>query len=101
MNQTVTFTDVSQNLVSITELRRNAGSIFDRLPQIGTLTVLRNGKVAGHVIPPAKFKQTKANLKQDLEKIRRLAGGFPFKTNLTADQLNELYDQQYQEMLPR
>lgn len=101
MNQTITFDDFSQNLVSITDLRRNAGSIFDRLPQTGTLTVLRDGKVAGLLVAPIIKKSPKTTLQEDLKKIRQLAGGLKFKIDLTPEQLNEEYDKQYEEMLPR
>lgn len=100
MNQTITFDDVSQNLVSITDLRRNAGSIFDRLPQTGTLTVLRGGKIAG-ILSPAPKKTFKLTAKQRVEIAEKLAGKHSFKTDLTPDELNEEYDKQYAEMLPR
>ncbi len=102
MNQTITFDDISSKLVSITDLRRNAGSILDRLPETGTLTVLRDGKVAGFLTPNMKSK-TKSELtaKQRVKIARKLAGSHSFKTDLTPKKLNEEYDKQYAEMLPR
>jgi len=84
-------------LVSITDLRRNAGAWFS----LGKpLVVIKDSRPIG-TYTPVKAGQTASSRENDIKKIRKLAGGLKLKIELTADELNKAYDKQYEEMLSR
>lgn len=100
MPHTISLDDISQQLVSITDFRRKAGGYLDRLAQGQSFIILRDNLPLATVTPVKKLLPI--NTRQaDIEKIKRLSGGFHFKKSLTPKELNDAYDKQYEEMLPR
>jgi len=91
--------DISQHLLTMTQLRRRPGEVFQKLPEVGMYIVLRNGKQVGRILPIEK-KMTKEEIEKNIEKLHKLAGGFRLGKHLNPVQLNRLYDKQYDEMLP-
>ena len=87
-------------LIPLTDLRRHAGKIFNQLPQLKLFIILKDGRPVGK-ITPMEESLPKSSLKDDLKKIRQLAGGFRLGINLTPKQMNEDYDKMYDQMLPR
>jgi len=100
MPQTISFDDISQHLVSITDFRRNAGRYLNQLSQGRSFVIVRDSVPIGTLIP-TQNKSTKTTRQADIDTIRRLSGGFHFPKSLSPDQLNKEYDKMYDEMLPR
>lgn len=96
---TININDLSKHLLTMTELRRRPGEVFQKLPQVGMYIVWKNGEEIGRILPPEKKEEI--DVQKNLEKVEKLAGGFHFGKGLTPAQMNKFYDQQYEEMLPR
>lgn len=93
---------VNQNLtlLSITDLHRNVGKVFDELLQVGGYTVIRDSKAIA-VILPIKPKVKEMTKEELIAKVKALAGGFRLKRDLSPGQMNREYDKIYDKMLPR
>ena len=100
MPQTISLDDIGQHLVSTTDFRRNAGSYLDKLAQGQSFIIIRGNTPLG-TLTPLPNASTHNTRKADIEKIKRLSGGFRFKKDLTPAQLNSILDKRYEEMLPR
>ena len=100
MPQTVSLDDIGKHLVSATDFRRRTGWYLDQLSQGKSFVILRDNVPLGTVTPMQNISRAESR-KADIEKIRKLAGGFHFGKSLSPDQLNEEYDKMYDEMLPR
>lgn len=87
-------------LLSITELHRNVGKIFDELPKVGGYAVVRDSEVIGKILP-MNTKSKVLTREERVAKVRALAGGFHLGKGLSPDQMNKEYDKIYDKMLPR
>lgn len=85
-----------QNLLPLTVFRRNVGSFVKKLPQTGSLILTKGGTPVAQVVP---IVQTDS-VEKKLAKLKTLLGGFHLG-NPTPEELNNSYDQMYDEMLPR
>ena len=100
MNQIISLDQINQQLVAITDFRRNAGSYINKLNSLGSFFLTKDGKPVAQVTAVPK-QRTKKQINDDIKKIRKLAGGFSLKVHMTPDELNADYDKMYDEMLPR
>lgn len=85
-------------IVSITDFRRNAGAYIDKLAYAGPFIIIRDGKVVGQ-LSSAQNQKLPMTRAERIEKVKKLAGGFKLNIQLTADQMNKEYDKMYEEML--
>ncbi|MBI3558901.1 hypothetical protein HY085_00735, partial [Candidatus Gottesmanbacteria bacterium] len=83
---TININDLSKHLLTMTELRRRPGEVFQKLPQIGMYIVWKNGEEIGRIFPPEEKQEV--DIKKNLEKLEKLVGGFHFGKGLTPSQLN-------------
>lgn len=97
---TININDLSKHLLTMTELRRRPGEVFQKLPQIGMYIVWKNGEEIGRIFPPEE-KQEATSFQDNARKVRLLAGKFNFGKGLTPSQINKLLDKSYEKMLPR
>ena len=93
------------NTVSTKQLREDMSSVKARLARGETLVWLDRSKVLAEIHPHKKEPQAKARVSSDekLIQMRKLAGGFNFgsKKSLSPDELNELFEKSYDDVLPR
>ncbi len=86
-------------IVPITSFRRNAGSYLDQLAETGPVTIIRDGKIVGRLVPPTKT-QPKVDTQERISKIKNLAGGLKLTRQKSPAQINQEYDLLYEKMLP-
>lgn len=100
MPYTISPDDVHKQLISATEFRRRTGRYLDKLAQGQSFVIIR-GNIPLGTLTPLPNMPSKDARRADIEKIKRLSGGFHFKKSLTPKQLNNAYDKMYDEMLLR
>ncbi len=87
-------------LLSITELHRNVGKIFDELPKVGGYTVVRDSKAIAQIIP-MKTAPKAQTMAEKLALVDKLSGGLRLKKDRSPEEMNRDYDKIYDKMLPR
>ena len=100
MNTSSNIDELTKRLLPLTVLRRKAGEVLAKLPEVGSYLVTKDGK------PVAKLSalvtiEHKETVKERLTRLKPLIGGIKLGIGMTPKQLNKLLDKRYEEMLPR
>ena len=89
---------VIEKILPITELRRNPGGVFRRLPEVKGFIITKGGKPVGKLYP-MENKSGSSTIQENLKKLKAVVGGFDLKISLSPRQINEIIDRSYEEML--
>lgn len=90
----------TKRLLPLTVLRRNAGEVLRKLPSVGTYILTKDGKPVAKLTAISETKERlKDEIKGDIKKIRKLAGGLSLG-KLSPEELNRIIDKQYEQVLP-
>lgn len=92
---------LTQRLLPLTVLRRNAGEVLEKLQLVGSYILTKDGKPIAKLSSLTKNKFSERDIEKDLKKLRKLAGGFHLGGNLSPQKINKLLDDRYEKMLPR
>lgn len=96
------------NIISVKQLRENFGALKAELEQGESFLLMYRSQPLAKLQPVKhaklkKRKPSKVQIKRNLAKVRRLAGGIRVgkaAKDLTPEKINQLYDKQYEKLLP-
>lgn len=90
---------LTKRLLPLTVLRRKAGEVLAKLPEVGSYLVTKDGKPVAK-LSALSTQEHKETVKERLERLKPLIGGFKLGISMTPKQMNKLLDKRYEEMLP-
>jgi len=93
------------NIISVKQLRENFGFLKSELEQGKSFLLMYRSRPLAQLKPvkQKKFPSTQAQIKKNLELVKRLAGGIrlgKFAKEVTPEKINELLDSRYEKVLP-
>ncbi|MBI5465632.1 hypothetical protein HY946_03395 [Candidatus Gottesmanbacteria bacterium] len=90
----------AEQLLPITLLRRNAGSVLKKLETLGTLILTKDGRPIAKITPLEKSLTNVSKIDSDLQMVKKLAGGLHLGKT-TPRQIKKIILKQYDRVLPR
>lgn len=89
------------NIISVKQLRENFGALKSELEQGKSFLLMYRSQPLAELKPvkQKKFPASKAQIKRNIEKVRKLAGGFHLGKDLTPEKINQINDEKYERLL--
>jgi hypothetical protein len=97
-SQIINIDDIAKRIIPLTAFRRNPGKVFEKLNESGGFIITKDGKPLGKLLPLENHKVNKS-ISDKIVQLQSATGGFSLGITLSPEQINNLVDKSYEEML--